>query len=69
MLFKQLRDSGREAIKLVDDDTLRYRQPVDGEAPDFTLPRWVLLNPDPVANSTESTCSMALSMVSLGQPT
>ena len=50
MLFKRLRDSGREAIELVDDDTLRYRRPVDGEAPDLTLPRWVLLNPDPVAD-------------------
>ncbi len=45
-----MRDSGREAIELVDDDTLQYRQPVDGEAPDLTLPWWVLLNPDPVTN-------------------
>ncbi len=45
-----MRDSGREAIELVDDDTLRYRRPVNGEAPDLTLPRWVLLNPDPVAD-------------------
>ncbi len=50
VLFKRLRDSGREAIELVDDDTLRYRRPVDGEAPDLTLPQWVLLNPDPVAD-------------------
>ena len=50
VLFKRLRDSGREAIERIDDDTLRYRQPVDGEAPDLTLPRWVILNPDPVAD-------------------
>jgi hypothetical protein len=48
VLFKRLRDSGREAIERINDDTLRYRQPVADEAPDLTLPRWVILNPDPV---------------------
>jgi hypothetical protein len=50
VLFKWSRDSGREAIKLVDDNTLQYRRPVDGEALDLTLPWWVLLNPDPVTD-------------------
>ena len=44
-IFQRIRDSGNECIEQINDKSFHFRKKV-GEV-DQSLPRWVILNPDP----------------------
>jgi hypothetical protein len=44
-IFQRMRDSGNECIERINDESFHFRNKV-GEV-DQSLPRWVILNPDP----------------------
>ena len=44
-IFQRIRDSGNECIEQINDESFHFRKKV-GEV-DQSLPRWVILNPDP----------------------
>jgi len=44
-IFQRIRDSGNECIERINDESFHWRKKV-GEV-DQSLPRWVILNPDP----------------------
>ncbi len=46
VLFQRIRDSGNEFIQRIDDKPFVYKKK-KGEEVDSSLPRWVILNPEP----------------------